>query len=83
MLSDLPEVFKCGRFGRKQSLLFCMCSHIEQVAAYRSPNPFQTETPFAKWLMEEKENRPEKFAFWSKLYPICYSRTVEESASLF
>ncbi|KAF3389072.1 putative zinc-type alcohol dehydrogenase-like protein YogA, partial [Penicillium rolfsii] len=55
----------------------------EEVAAYRSPNPFQTETPFAKWLIEEKDNRPEKFAFWSKLYPICYGRTVEESASMF
>jgi hypothetical protein len=56
---------------------------MEQVAAYRSPNPFQTETPFAKWLMVEKDNRPEKFAFWSKLYPVCYGRSVEESASLF
>ncbi|KAJ5905750.1 uncharacterized protein N7473_002666 [Penicillium subrubescens] len=55
----------------------------EEVAAYRSPNPFQTETPFARWLIEEKENRPEKYAFWSKLYPVCYGRSVERSASMF
>ncbi|CEO60391.1 hypothetical protein PMG11_05020 [Penicillium brasilianum] len=55
----------------------------EEIAAYRSPNPFKTETPFAKWLVEEKNNRPEKYVFWSKLYPICYGRSVEQSSVIF
>ncbi|KAJ5168495.1 uncharacterized protein N7482_004089 [Penicillium canariense] len=54
-----------------------------EIAAYRSPNPFQTEVPFAKWLVEEMENRPEKYSFWSKLYPVCYGRSVEESSTIF
>ncbi|KAJ5173405.1 hypothetical protein N7492_005998 [Penicillium capsulatum] len=54
-----------------------------ELAIYRSPNPFQTEVPFAKWLVEEKENRPEKYFFWGNLYPVCYGRTVEESAVIF
>lgn len=54
-----------------------------QVAPYRSPNPFQTENAFAKWLIDEKEQRPAKFDFWAKLFPVCYDRTVEESASMF
>ncbi|KAJ5380509.1 uncharacterized protein N7496_002937 [Penicillium cataractarum] len=59
------------------------CLHLAQIAAYRSPNPFKTETPFAKWLVEEKNNRPDKYAFWSKLYPICYGRSVEQSSAIF
>ncbi|KAJ5125574.1 hypothetical protein N7526_007751 [Penicillium atrosanguineum] len=59
-----------------------LCSH-SQVALYRSPNPFQTENAFAKWLLDEKEQRPAKFDFWSKLFPVCYGRTVEESATMF
>lgn len=50
---------------------------------YRSQNPFRTEVPFAKWLVEEKENRPDKYRFWSALYPVCYGRTVEESSTLW
>lgn len=61
----------------------CICSDIGQVAAYRSPNPFQTEFAFAKWLIEEKENKPDMYKFWTKLFPVCYGRTVEESASVF
>ncbi|KAJ6126917.1 hypothetical protein N7523_002529 [Penicillium sp. IBT 18751x] len=54
-----------------------------EVAPYRSPNPFQTENAFAKWLLNEKEQRPAKFDFWSRLFPVCYGRTVEESAAIF
>ncbi|KAJ5460437.1 uncharacterized protein N7458_001989 [Penicillium daleae] len=54
----------------------------EQVAAYRSPNPFQTEAPFARWLLEKKDILPGKYAFWSKLYPICYGRSVEQSSTI-
>ncbi|KAJ5899289.1 hypothetical protein N7495_004033 [Penicillium taxi] len=54
-----------------------------EVAPYRSPNPFQTEVAFAKWLVEERENKPEKYEFWAKLYPVCYGRTVEKSACIF
>lgn len=59
------------------------CSNMDQVAPYRSTNPFQTEFAFAKWLVEEQENRPELYAFWSKLFPVCYDRSVQESASIF
>ncbi|KAJ5549915.1 hypothetical protein N7461_004613 [Penicillium sp. DV-2018c] len=55
----------------------------EQVAPYRSSHPYQTEFAFAKWLIEEKENRPELYAFWSKLFPICYDRSIAKCASIF
>ncbi|KAJ5317099.1 hypothetical protein PENANT_c029G06798 [Penicillium antarcticum] len=54
-----------------------------EVAPYRSANTFQTEFAFAKWLVEEQEDRPELYAFWSKLFPVCYDRTAQESASIF
>ncbi|KAJ5776148.1 uncharacterized protein N7511_001159 [Penicillium nucicola] len=54
-----------------------------QVAPYRSTSPFQTEFAFAKWLVEEQEDRPELYTFWSKLFPVCYDRSVQESASIF
>ncbi|KAJ5772991.1 Polyketide synthase enoylreductase [Penicillium paradoxum] len=54
-----------------------------EIAPYRSPNPYMTEFAFAKWLIEEKDNRPELYGFWSKLFPICYNRSVQESASIF
>ena len=56
---------------------------MDQVAPYRSANPFRTEFAFAKWLVEEKEDRPELYAFWSKLFPVCYDRSVQQSASFF
>lgn len=49
---------------------------------YRSPNPFQTESQFARWLLNNKETMPEKFEFWAKLFPICYGRTVQQSTLL-
>ncbi|KAJ5679181.1 hypothetical protein N7462_007425 [Penicillium macrosclerotiorum] len=55
----------------------------DEVAAYRSPNPFQTEVPFARWLLDIQEDRPEKFSFWSQLYPVCYGRSVDQSATIF
>ncbi|KAJ5584422.1 uncharacterized protein N7459_004222 [Penicillium hispanicum] len=55
----------------------------DEVAPYRSPNPFQTEAAFARWLIEEREHRPEKYEFWAKLYPVCYGRSVEESSVIF
>lgn len=61
------------------------CSHLTdsaKVVQYRSRNPFQTETQFARWLVSQRKQRPEKFAFWAKLFPICYGRTVEQSAAL-
>lgn len=78
-LSRYNEVCKILLLGRRQVCSFCSRS---QVAPYRSPNPFQTENAFAKWLLEEKEQRPAKFDFWSKLFPVCYGRTVEESATI-
>ncbi|CAG8217576.1 unnamed protein product [Penicillium salamii] len=56
---------------------------MDQVAPYRSQNPFRTEFAFAKWLVEEKESRPELYGFWSKLFPVCYDRSVQQSASFF
>ncbi|KAJ5467034.1 hypothetical protein N7475_004786 [Penicillium sp. IBT 31633x] len=59
------------------------CSNSNQIAPYRSSKPFQTEFGFAKWLIEEREDRPELYSFWSKLFPVCYNRSVEQSASIF
>lgn len=59
------------------------CSNSNQIAHYRSSKPFQTEFGFAKWLIEEREDRPELYSFWSKLFPVCYNRSVEQSASIF
>lgn len=58
-------------------------SDVYQVAPYRSQNPFRTEFTFAKWLIEERENRPELYGFWSKLFPVCYDRSIQQSASIF
>ncbi|KAJ5318902.1 hypothetical protein MYU51_012489 [Penicillium brevicompactum] len=54
-----------------------------EVAPYRSQNPFRTEFAFAKWLVEERDTRPELYGFWSKLFPVCYDRSVQQSASIF
>ncbi|KAJ5129380.1 uncharacterized protein N7515_005419 [Penicillium bovifimosum] len=54
-----------------------------EVAPYRSSRPYQTEFTFAKWLIEEKENRPELYEFWSKLFPVCYNRSIDKSAAIF
>ncbi|KAJ5089793.1 hypothetical protein N7532_008477 [Penicillium argentinense] len=56
--------------------------HYAEVVAFRSSSPFMTETAFAHWLVEEKCNRPGKYGFWGFLYPICYGRTVEQSAAM-
>lgn len=57
-------------------------SIVLQVVVYRSPNPFDTERSFARWLVQEGMEKPDKFAFWARLYPVCYGRSVYESANL-
>lgn len=59
-----------------------LVSIVLQVVVYRSPNPFDTERPFARWLVQEGMEKPDKFAFWARLYPVCYGRSVYESANL-
>ncbi|CAL5868172.1 uncharacterized protein PFLUO_LOCUS2396 [Penicillium psychrofluorescens] len=54
----------------------------DEVTIYRSSNPFETEAPFARWLVTEKEKRPQVYEFWSKLFPVCCGRTVEECSAL-
>lgn len=58
------------------------CLNVFQVTIYRSSNPFETEAPFARWLVTEKEKRPQVYEFWSKLFPVCCGRTVEECSAL-
>ncbi|KAJ5387605.1 hypothetical protein N7509_010146 [Penicillium cosmopolitanum] len=53
--------------------------HYSDIAVYRSPNPFDTEIPFAEWLVQQSQAKPDLFAFWARLYPICYGRAVYES----
>lgn len=53
-----------------------------QVAEFRSVNPYQTECVFARWLVSEKEKNARLYEFWGALFPICYRRTVEESAEI-
>lgn len=33
--------------------------------------------------MSEKSNRPGMYCFWAKLFPVCYSRAVQESSLMF
>ena len=54
-----------------------------QVVQFRSESPFQTECAFAVWMVSEKENHSNLCRFWGRLYPLCYGRTVEESAVVF
>ncbi|CDM35388.1 unnamed protein product [Penicillium roqueforti FM164] len=75
----MPTLRKLGLSEKYHQAL----QRYSEVAPYRSPNPFQTEFAFAKWLVEVREDRPELYAFWSKLFPVCYDRTVYESASIF
>lgn len=78
-LQRYPEV-GCGRWFRTYLELW---TDMHQVAPYRSQNPFRTEFAFAKWLVEERDTRPELYGFWSKLFPVCYDRSVQQSASIF
>ncbi|KGO47014.1 Polyketide synthase, enoylreductase [Penicillium expansum] len=75
----MPTLHKLGLSEKYHQAL----QRYSEVAPYRSPNPFQTEFAFAKWLVEVREDRPELYSFWSKLFPVCYDRTVQESASIF
>ena len=38
---------------------------------------------FAQWLVSEKEKNLDLYLFWTRLFPICYNRTAEESAEIF
>ncbi|PYI07596.1 hypothetical protein BO78DRAFT_340879 [Aspergillus sclerotiicarbonarius CBS 121057] len=49
----------------------------------RSTNSFRTECTFARRLVSEKENHWGMYRFWGALFPLCYSRSVEESAEIF
>lgn len=51
---------------------------VAQVVEFRSINPFLTYVEFARWLLTEKDNLANLFAFWAKLFPICHGRSVEE-----
>ncbi|KAL2008623.1 hypothetical protein VTN00DRAFT_6817 [Thermoascus crustaceus] len=53
-----------------------------EVVDFRSSDPTRTETTFAQWLVSEKENSPRMYDFWERLYPICYGRSVDESAQV-
>lgn len=35
-----------------------------KIVEFRSSNAYQSECPFAQWLVAEKENNPNMFAFW-------------------
>ncbi|EPS33720.1 hypothetical protein PDE_08682 [Penicillium oxalicum 114-2] len=54
----------------------------EHIAVYRSADHTESEVPFAQWLIQEKESRPDKYKFWSAIYPVCYGCSVETSANL-
>ncbi|KAL2000006.1 hypothetical protein VTN02DRAFT_3669 [Thermoascus thermophilus] len=53
-----------------------------EVVDFRSSDPARTEITFAQWLVSEKENSPRMYDFWARLYPICYGRSVVESAQV-
>ncbi|PWY74441.1 hypothetical protein BO70DRAFT_364408 [Aspergillus heteromorphus CBS 117.55] len=55
----------------------------KEVAHLRSTDPFQTECAFARWLVSGKENHWGLYRFWGALFPVCYNRSVEESAEIF
>ncbi|ODM16008.1 hypothetical protein SI65_08442 [Aspergillus cristatus] len=69
-------------FGLSAKYYFALQKYWE-VVEFRSEDPFQTECVFARWLVAEKEKDPGVYEFWGKLFPLCYRRTVEESAAIF
>ncbi|KAL5051521.1 hypothetical protein BDW71DRAFT_55340 [Aspergillus fruticulosus] len=54
-----------------------------QVVHLRSTNPFRSESSFARWLVSQKSTRPKMYRFWARLFPVCYSRTIQESSEMF
>lgn len=62
---------------------FIKLTTLAKVVEFRSEDPFQTECVFARWLVAEKEENPGAYEFWGQLFPLCYRRTVEESAEIF
>ncbi|KAL3262503.1 hypothetical protein ABHI18_002722 [Aspergillus niger] len=55
----------------------------DEIVHLRSTNAFRTECTFARRLVSEKENHWGMYRFWGALFPLCYSRSVEESAEIF
>ncbi|PYH91202.1 hypothetical protein BO71DRAFT_359963 [Aspergillus ellipticus CBS 707.79] len=54
----------------------------KEIVHLRSTDPLQTERAFARWLVSEKENHWGMYRFWGALFPLCYCRSVEESAEM-
>ncbi|KAJ5759568.1 hypothetical protein N7520_006724 [Penicillium odoratum] len=60
--------------------------HFAMIREYhvnRSGTPFHTEPFFARWLVHFRNIRPEMYALWAPFFPICYNRSIHESAILF
>ncbi|PLB55769.1 hypothetical protein P170DRAFT_343875, partial [Aspergillus steynii IBT 23096] len=55
----------------------------DEIVQFRSIDPYKSECLFAQWLVTEKERRPGLYQFWGRLFPLCYGRTVEETAAMF
>ncbi|KAJ5643346.1 uncharacterized protein N7484_005853 [Penicillium longicatenatum] len=55
----------------------------DELVEHRSKNPFHTESFFARWLVHNRLNIPEKYAFWAPFFLACYGRSINESASFF
>ncbi|PYH44880.1 uncharacterized protein BP01DRAFT_59256 [Aspergillus saccharolyticus JOP 1030-1] len=53
-----------------------------EVAHLRSTNPDRTESDFARWLVSGKEGNWGAYQFWGRLFPLCYQRSVEQSADI-
>ncbi|RAK95062.1 uncharacterized protein BO80DRAFT_469704 [Aspergillus ibericus CBS 121593] len=68
-----------GLSGRYYSAL----QRYTEIVHMRSTNSFRTECTFARRLVSEKENHWGMYRFWGTLFPLCYSRSVEESAEIF
>ncbi|KAL4887843.1 hypothetical protein BDV59DRAFT_157964 [Aspergillus ambiguus] len=55
----------------------------DEIVHFRSLNPFQSECPFARWLISKKTTDSCTYIFWGALFPMCYGRTVEEASEIF
>lgn len=54
-----------------------------EIVEFRSSNPYRSEKPFAQFLVSGKENNTNLYAFWAKLFPLCYGKAVEESSEVY
>ncbi|PWY89534.1 hypothetical protein BO94DRAFT_39523 [Aspergillus sclerotioniger CBS 115572] len=71
-----------NNFGLSVQYYSALQRYIE-IAHMRSTNSFRTECTFARRLVSEKEEHWGMYRFWGALFPLCYSRSVEESAEIF